>query len=322
MSTRDGVFVFSENLNLTLEMLSKGRELADKLQKELAAIIIGSGVQEQEANLTKYGADKIYVADHPTLKNFQVDTYLSILNSLVMEHNSEIILIGSTKRGKELAARLAARLKTGLIPDAFKLEISSDGELVATRTVYGGNGIAVEKCRTKPKIITVPPRAFERPSPAEKKAEIASVDVKPEAPKLEIVEIKPIEAAKVRIEEATVIVSGGRGIEKKEDFKMLEELAGLLGGFVGNTRPLAEDRKWFIEWVGLSGKKVKPNLYIACGISGMIQHIAGIRDSKVIVAINKDPEAPIFEAADYIVVGDLYQIVPALIEALKNISKR
>ncbi|MEM3551516.1 MAG: electron transfer flavoprotein subunit alpha/FixB family protein [Candidatus Bathyarchaeia archaeon] len=322
MSTHDGVFVFSENLNLTIEMLGKGREIADKLQRELAAIVMGSGVQEQIDDLAKYGADKIYVADHPTFKNFQIDACLSVLHNLVVEYNPEIIMIGSTRRGKELAARLATRLKSGLIPDAFRLEINSDKELIATRTVYGGNGIALEKSRTKPKIITVLPRAFERPRPTEKGAEIVNVDVKPEEQKLEIVEIKPVEAAKVRIEEAKVIVSGGRGIEKKEDFKMLEELAELLGGFVGNSRPLAEDRKWFTEWVGLSGKKVKPDLYVACGISGMIQHIAGIRDSKVIIAINKDPEAPIFEAADYIVVGDLYQILPALIATLKQTIRR
>ncbi|MEM1589451.1 MAG: electron transfer flavoprotein subunit alpha/FixB family protein [Candidatus Bathyarchaeia archaeon] len=320
MNTQGGVYVFSEKLSLTTEMLSKGRELADKLQKELAAIVVGYNIQEQAADLAKYGADKIYVADHPALKNFQTDASLSILNNVVIERAPEIIMIGSTKRGKELAARLAARLKTGLIPDAFRLEINEDKELVAIRTVYGGNGIAVEKSRTKPKLVTVLPRSFEKPKPVEKKTDIVKVDVKLEEPALEIVETRPVETAKTRIEDAKVIISGGRGIEKKEDFKMLEELAELLGGCVGNTRPLAEDRKWFTEWVGLSGKKVKPDLYIACGISGMIQHIAGIRDSKVIVAINNDAEAPIFESADYIVVGDLYQIIPALIEALKALK--
>ena len=140
-----------------------------------------------------------------------------------------------------------------------------------------------------------------------------------EAPKTETVEVKPVEAAAVKVEEATVVVVGGRGLEKKEDFKILESLSQLLGGQIGWTRPLAEDRKWFAgDWIGLSGHYIKPVLYIGCGISGVIQHVAGIRDSQVIVAINKDPEAPIFEMADYIVVGDLYKIVPALEAALKK----
>ncbi|MCD6241675.1 electron transfer flavoprotein subunit alpha/FixB family protein [Candidatus Bathyarchaeota archaeon] len=321
MSAFSGIWVFSENMDLTVEMLGKGKELAEKLQAELSALALGYNIEEQARDLARYGADKIYIVDSPIFKKLQVDPYLDALTKLANEHKPEIILIGSTKRGKELAARLAARLKTGLIPDAFKLEIDEEKRLIATRIVYGGNGVAVETCRTKPQIVTVPPRTFEKPKPSERKAEVVRLDVKLEEPKMEVVEVKPVEAAKARIEEANIIVSGGRGIEKKEDFKMLEELANLLGGQVGNTRPLAEDRKWFSEWVGLSGKKVKPTLYIACGISGMIQHIAGIRDSKIIVAINRDPEAPIFEVADYIVVGDLYQIIPALTEKLKQTLK-
>lgn len=321
MSTFSGVWVFSENLDLTVEMLSKGRELADKLQTELSAIVLAQNIREQVEDLARYGADKIYFMDNPIFKNLQVEPYLSALTNLASEHKPEIILIGSTKRGKELAARLAARLKTGLVPDAFRLEIDEEKRLTASRIVLGGNGIAVEICRTKPQIVTVPSRTFEKPKPSEIKAEVVNVDVKLEEPKAEVMEVKPVEATKARIEEAKVIVSGGRGVEKKEDFKMFEELANLLGAQVGNTRPLAEDRKWFSDWVGLSGKKVKPDLYIACGISGMIQHIAGIRDSKVIVAVNKEPDAPIFESADYIVVSDLYQIIPALIETLKYTLK-
>lgn len=321
MSAFSGVWVFSENLDLTTEMLSKGRELADKLQTELAAIVLGYNIKEKAEDLAKYGADKILMADNPIFKTLQVEPYLGALADLATKNKPEIILIGSTKRGKAFAARLAARLKTGLIPDAFKLEINEEKMLVAARIVYGGNGVALETCRTKPQIATVPPRTFEKPKPSDRKAEVVNVEVKVEEPKAEVLEVKPTEVAKTRIEEAKVIVCGGRGVNKKEDFKMFEELADLLGGHVGGTRPLAEDRKWFSEWVGLSGKKVKPDIYIGCGISGMIQHIAGIRDSKVIVAINKDPEAPIFEVADYAVVGDIYQIIPALIETLKNTLK-
>lgn len=316
-----GLWVFSENLDLTAEMLSKGRELADKLQTELSAIALGCNIREKVEELTKYGADKILLMDDPVFEGLRVEPYLSALTDLASTYKPEIILIGSTKRGKEVAARLAARLKTGLIPDVFNLEINQEKMLTASRIVYGGNGVAVQAFRTKPQIVTVPPRTFEKPKPSERKAEVVNVEAKVEEQKVAVLEVKPVEEAKARIEEARVVVCGGRGVNKKEDFKMFEELASLLGGQVGATRPLAEDRKWFSEWVGLSGKKVKPELYLGCGISGMIQHIAGIRDSKVIVAINKDPEAPIFEVADYAVVGDVYQIIPALIEALKQALK-
>ncbi|MGC9345326.1 MAG: electron transfer flavoprotein subunit alpha/FixB family protein [Candidatus Bathyarchaeales archaeon] len=321
MSEFKGVWVFSENSDLMLEMLCKGRELADKLQTELAAILLGCNVKDQAEDIIRYGADKVYVVDDPTFEKLQTEPYLSALTNLATDYRPEIILIGSTKRGKELAARLTTRMETGLVSDAFKLEIDENKRLTASRIVYGGNGVATETYQTKPQIATVPPRTFEKPKPTERTGQVIQVNVKLEEPKTEIVEIKPVEAAKVRIEEAKVIVSGGRGVEKKEDFKMLEDLAKLLGGQVGNTRPLAEDRKWFSEWVGLSGKKVKPNLYVACGLSGVIQHVAGMRDSKVVVAINKDPEAPIFQVADYIIVGDIYQIVPALNEALRKVLK-
>jgi electron transfer flavoprotein alpha subunit len=167
----------------------------------------------------------------------------------------------------------------------------------------------------------VPPRTFEKTTIAEKQGQVIDANITQfDAPKTETVEIKPLEAAAVKIEEAKVVIVGGRGVEKKEDFKLLENLCTTLGGNVGWTRPLAEDRKWFKgDWIGLSGHKIKPVLYVSCGVSGVIQHVAGIRDSQIIVAINKDPEAPIFEMADYIVVGDLYEIVPALEVALKRL---
>jgi len=184
--------------------------------------------------------------------------------------------------------------------------------------VYSGNAIVTATYLKKPQIATVPPRTFEKLETKEKSGEIMKFEVELEEAKSEVVGVKKIEVADVKIEEARIAVCGGRGIEKKEDFTPLEELAQLLGGQVGNTRPLAEDRRWFASWVGLSGKKIQPRLYIGCGISGMIQHVAGMRDSQVVVAINKDPEAAIFEFADYIVVGDLYEIVPAIVEALKK----
>lgn len=318
MVENKGIWVYSENYDLMLEMLGKGRELADKLQTELAAILIGNNVQEKADDLTKYGANKVYLVDNPTLARFQIEPYLSVLHNLTVNYRPETLLVGSTRNGKPLAARLAMRLETGCVPDCAKLSLDEKGRLVAERITYGGNAMAKIAFSTKPQIATVPSRTFEKLEPQERSGQVIRLDVKIEEARTEIVETKPLEMSSVKIEEADIIVSCGRGLEKKEDKVLLDELAQVLKGQVGNSRPLAEDRKWFTEWVGLSGHKVKPKLYIACGISGVIQHVAGIRDSKVILAINKDPEAPIFEVADYGVVGDLYQILPALKDALNK----
>ncbi|MCK4313920.1 electron transfer flavoprotein subunit alpha/FixB family protein [Candidatus Bathyarchaeota archaeon] len=318
MSENKEIWTFSEKHNLKLEMLGKGREIADKLQTELAAVLIGSNVQEKADELIKYGADKVYLIDNPALQRFQAEAYLSILHNLVTNYKPNILLIGSTKNGKPLAARLATRLETGCIPDCVELNVNENGRLVGKRITYGGNAIAKITLKSKPQIATIPARVFEKPEPQDRSGKVIELNVNTEEPKTEVVETKPLEASSVNIEEAEVIISCGRGLEKKEDKVLLKELAEILNGQVGNTRPLAEDRKWFTEWVGLSGHKVKPKLYMACGVSGVIQHVAGIRDSKIIVAINKDPEAPIFEVADYGVAGDLYEILPALKEALKK----
>jgi len=321
MSEHHGVWVYSENMDLMQEMLSKALELADKRQRDASALLIGHDVKSHATDLIGYGANKVYVADNPSLKDFQAEKYLSILTALTKEHKPETILIGSTRKGRELAARLATRLETGCVPDCTNLSLDEQGQVIAERTVYGGNASATHTYRTKPQIACVPARTFEKKPKAEGRGEIIDVSLTQfDAPKTETVEVKPIEAVAVKIEEAKVVVVGGRGIEKKEDFKLLENLCYALGGQVGWTRPLAEDRKWFKgEWIGLSGHKIKPVLYVSCGVSGVIQHVAGIRDSQIIVAINKDPEAPIFEMADYIVVGDLYEIVPALEAALKKL---
>ena len=318
MSENKGVWVFSEKHDLALEMLGKGREIADKLQAELAAVLIGHDVQERADELVKYGADKVYLADNPALKHFRIEAYLSVLHNLAINHKPEILLVGSTRNGKPLAARLATRLDVGCVPDCAKLSVDEHGRLVGERITYGGNASAKIAFKTKPQIATIPARAFEKPEPKDRGGQLIKLDVKVEEAKTEVVETKPLETSSTRIEDADVIISCGRGLGKKEDKALLDELATVLCGQVGCSRPLAEDRKWFTEWVGLSGHKVKPKLYIACGISGVIQHVAGIRDAKLIVAINKDEQAPIFEIADYGVVGDLYEILPALKEALKK----
>jgi len=318
LSEYEGVWVFSENQPLMLELLGKGREIADKLQTELTAIVLGSGVKEKAEEAVNYGADKVYVVDDPKLETFQAERYLSALASLTSQYKPETFLIGSTKDGKALAARLATRLNTGCVTDCLQIEVTSEKGLTARKIVYGGNAIATITWRTKPQIATVPPRTFEKPEFKERKGQIIQVDVELEEPKTEKVEVKPLEVSQVKIEEADVIVSCGRGFEKKEDLALAEELAKILNAQVGCSRPLAEDRKWFSEWIGLSGHKVKPSLYIACGISGVIQHVAGIRDSKIIVAINTDENAPIVEMADYIIVGDIHEMIPAITEAFKK----
>lgn len=319
MSEAKGVWIFSESNDLALELLGKGKELAGKMQTQLTALLLGSNIQSQTQQFIQHGADKVILVDSPKLKDFHAEPYLSALTTLAKQFSPDVILIGSTRRGKELAARLATRLETGCVPDCAKLSLNEQGNLIAERIVYGGNAAAKITFRTKPQIATVPLRTFEKPTPiTDRTGQVVPVEVQFEEAKTEIAEVKQIEASQVKIEEARIIICGGRGVEKKDDFKMLEELAHLIGGQTGNTRPLAEDRKWFSEWVGLSGHKVKPTLYVGCGVSGVIQHVAGIRDSQVIVAVNKDPEAPLAEVADYVVVGNLYEIVPALVEALKR----
>ena len=322
LSQHGEVWAFSENRDLMLELLGKGSELAQILQTKLAAVLLRHRVEKESKEFMGYGAHKVYVVDNPMLENLPSEPCISALTHLASQYKPEIFLFGSTRKGKEFALRLATRLETGCVPDCTHLSIDSNGRLLMGRVVYGGNAVATQLCRVNPQIATVPSRVFEKPLYEERGGEVIKVETKLEEPRIEVVEVKEIEAPKVKIEEAKVVVAGGRGVEKKEDFKILEELAETLGGQVAYTRPLCEDRKWFTDWVGLSGHKIKPALYIGCGISGVIQHVAGIRDSKTIVAINKDPEAPIFEITDYIVVGDLYEIVPALATALKRLLKR
>lgn len=321
MSEFRGIWVYSENMDLMLEMLTKATELAGKLKAETGALLLGHEVKAQAEQLASSGVDKVYVVDNSALKVFNSETYLSALSAVVKERKPEVIMFGSTRKGRELAARLATRLETGCVPDCTNLSVDEQGSVFSERVVYGGNASATHVFLTKPAITCVPLRTFEKHAPTGKKGEIVDIGITQfDVPRTETVEVRPLEAGGGKLEEAKVVIVGGRGIEKKEDFKILESLCYTLGGQVGYTRPLAEDRKWFRgDWIGLSGIKIKPVLYIGCGISGVIQHVAGIRDSQVIVAINKDPEAPIFEMADYIVVGDLYEIVPALEAALKKL---
>jgi len=318
MKENVSVWVYSENNNLMLELIACGRSLSDTLKIELTAVLFGDEVEGKADKLVKYGADKVFMINHPTLKESPDEICLATLTDLIVTHKPEILLIGSTKNGKELASRVAARLETGCIQDCSNLRINGEGQLITKRVVYSGNAIVTATFSRNPNIATVPLRTFEKLEPTERKGNIVKLEAKAVEPRLEVVSISKMEVTDVKVEEAPIVICGGRGIDNKEDFKPLKELAQLLEGQVSNTRPLAEDRKWFSGWVGLSGKKIKPTVYIGCGISGMIQHVAGMRDSKIVVAINKDPEAAIFEFADYMVVGDLYEIVPAIVKELKK----
>ncbi|MFO0794454.1 MAG: electron transfer flavoprotein subunit alpha/FixB family protein [Candidatus Brocadiaceae bacterium] len=306
------IFTFSEDYETAFEILAKGREITDSLQLELAAISIERYGKEE--TYIAYGADKVYSIDSEP----QADLVVDCISALINQYKPEILLIGGTKLGKEVAPRIAHRLKVGCVTDCIDFFLEQE-QLIVKRFVLGGRFITTQRFLRKPRIVTVPLRKFEKKFDKDRKGEIIKTSLQPVEPKVQIVEIKGKTPQELRIEEADIIVSVGRGLKKKEDLKLIESLAKALGGAVGCSRSVAADLKWLPEehWVGLSGHKVKPKLYIAIGISGQVQHIAGIRDARTIVAINKDPNAPIFKACDYGIIGDLYEIVPRLIEILQ-----
>jgi electron transfer flavoprotein alpha subunit len=312
------VLVYSDNKNLMLELLNKGSELAKELNKSLTAVIIGK--DEFSKDYIAHGADKVVVAE-TDIDQFKAEEYTDIIEGIVKEDGSEIILIGSNKNGKELAPRLAAKFETGCITDCTNVYLK-DKKLTAERIVYSGNAVAVEQFNTTPQIVTVPSKVFDPlPKDDKHKGEVVKKKIDVEKSSSKILKVQEMKTEGTNVEDAEIIVSCGRGFKDKNDIKLINDLAEVLKGrTVGCSRPIAADLKWLSEdhWIGLSGHKVKPKLYIAAGISGQIQHIAGMRDSGVIVAINKDPEALIFKSADYGIVGDLYEILPKLTDAIKT----
>ncbi len=312
------VLIYSNDKKLNMEMLSKGRELADELGKKVTVAVIGKSDTDPEEYI-KQGADKVFVAD-TDLESFKVEEYTEILAGIIEKTGVETILISSDKDGKELAPRLASMMDTGCVTECTDVYIE-DGNVTAERIIYSGNAVAVERFIKKPHILTVPAKLFD---PLEvddsRSGEIINEKVAYDESPSKILKVQQMECEGVNVEDATSIVSCGRGFKNKEDIKLAEELAKLLPGeTIGCSRPLSADLKWMTEdhWIGLSGHKVKPKIYIAIGISGQIQHIAGMRDSDIIVAINKDPEALIFKSADYGVVGDLYEVLPKLVDTIK-----
>ena len=307
---------------ITYEIVSEGRRLADALGQELTVVLLGSNIKDKAAELGQYGADKVLVCDDPKLDPYTTDAYVSVISGLVQEGDPAILLLGASVEGKDLSGRLAARLDVAMAQDctAFAVE---DGNLVATRPIYAGKAYAkVTYQNSFPQMGTARPNVMSVVEPdASRSADIVDADFSLDdgALKTKVVDVVKDESGKIDLTEADKIVSGGRGMKGPENYNILEELADLIGASVGASRS-AVDAGWrpHSDQVGQTGKVVSPNLYVACGISGAIQHLAGMSTSKVIVAINKDEDAPIFQKADYGVVGDLFDVVPALTEEVKK----
>ena len=318
-----GIWVFSESPQLLLELLGKGRELANNSGAELVAISKASGEEAQK--LVHQGADKVLAISDQALNQFQVDVYTDTLANLATERKPDAILIGATRNGLEFAPRLAERLKTGCVTEATKLELDADKKtLLVQRVTMGGNLTETQTSKAKPLIATIPKGLFSQLQvDTSRKGEVIAVVPKFKPPSTKLIETKPKPAKGVKLSDASIIVSFGRGVRKKEDMALIEQFAKNVGGVIGCSRPIAEDLRWLPEdqYIGLSGQKVNPKLYFALGISGQIQHLTGIRGSRVIVAVNNDPKAPIFEFSDYNVVADLYEMIPALTDAMKQSGK-
>ena len=313
--------------NVGLELLSTGRGLADKQGGKLVGIVIGSSIDSAVKSATAYGADVVIAVDGSEYKHYTTDAYAKAIYTLVEKYGPTSILIGATNTGRDLGPRLSCRLRTGLTADCTQLAIDEEsGNVAWTRPAFGGNLMATILCPDhRPQIGTVRPGVFKKGTPDEARtAEVIKEDihVAPEEIRTELLEvIKEAAGEIVDLEGAEIIVSGGRGVGGPEGFKPIRELAEALGATVGASRA-AVDAGWIAHshQVGQTGKTVGPKIYIACGISGAIQHIAGMSSSKTIIAINKDETAPIFNVADYAVVGDLFEILPILTAEIKKLK--
>ena len=315
---RDG-----EIRKITYEVASEGRRLADALGEELTVVLLGADIKDKGAELGNYGADRVLVADDPRLGTYTTDGYVAVISQLVKADDPAILLIGASSQGKDLSARLSANLGIGMAQDCTVFSVE-DGNLVATRPIYAGKAYARLTFEDSwPQMATARPNVMSINEPdTSRSAEVvdASFSLDDSSLKTKVVDVVKDESGKVDLTEADKIVSGGRGMKGPENYKILEDFADLIGATVGASRS-AVDAGWrpHSDQVGQTGKVVSPNLYVACGISGAIQHLAGMSTSKVIVAINKDEEAPIFQKADYGVVADLFDVVPALTRKFKEV---
>ena len=329
VSAYKDVWVFAEQKdgklkNVAIELLGKGRELADELHERLCAVVFGKDINDLYKTLASYGADAVYAMDTDVLSDYSSDAYRSAITILITKYKPNLLLFGATHMGRDLAPSVAAHIGLGLTADCTGLSITDDGLLLQTRPAFGGNLMAdILTPNTRPQMATVRPNVMKRPEPEEgRECEVIEEDfhIHPRNIRTEILEVitGAVEGEKP-VEEADIIVSGGRGVGAPEGFEVIRELARALKGTIGCSRPIVE-----LGWmpksrqVGQSGKTVSPTLYVACGISGAIQHKVGIRNSDIIIAINKDRQAPIFEIANLGVVGDIFKILPPLIEELRK----
>ena len=326
-----GVFVFAQQVDneltpIAFELIGKGKDLAKDLNTDVTAVLIGSDVKSLADELAEYGADKVIVVDDPELKDYRTEPYAHALASVIKEYKPEIMLVGATAIGRDLGPRVSARVKTGLTADCTVLEIGEfkgvANQLLMTRPAFGGNTIATIACPdNRPQMATVRPGVMQKlDRVAGKKAEVINYNpgFTPNNRYVEILEISKAVSNIKDIMDAKILVSGGRGVGSAENFKILEDLAEVLGGQISCSRAAVESYGMAPELqVGQTGKTVRPNVYFAIGISGAIQHVAGMEESDIIIAINKDEDAPIFDVADYGIVGDLNKIVPLLTEQIK-----
>ncbi len=335
-----GVFIFAQQVdnkinNIAYELLGKAKDLAADLSQEVTAVLIGSDVKSLADSLAWYGADRVIVVDDPELKEYRTEPYAHALSSVIEQYKPEIMLIGATAIGRDLGPRVAARIHTGLTADCTQLDIGDfplqpapgqeqrKNQLLMTRPAFGGNTIATIACPDfRPQMATVRPGVMQKRE-ADKNAkaniEECKLDFTPNNKYAEILEVVKSVSNVADIADAKILVSGGRGVGSPENFKILEELAEAIGGTVSCSRAVV-DSGWKPKemQVGQTGKTVRPHVYFAIGISGAIQHVAGMEESDIIIAINKDEGAPIFDVADYGVVGDLNQIVPELTKQIKE----
>ncbi|NLW17252.1 MAG: electron transfer flavoprotein subunit alpha [Firmicutes bacterium] len=330
LSDYKGILVWAEQSEgqvkpVTFELLGEARRLAEQLQAPVAVALLGEDMTTAAASCIHYGADRVYLVDDPRLAGFNDEIYAAVMEQVIELYKPEILLMGATTYGRSLAPRLASRLHTGLTADCTQLAIDPDSRLLLqTRPAFGGNLMATITCpRHRPQMATVRPGVMRALSPdAGGQGQIVPPPVEiPETTRIRVLEVCQTLAEDVDLTAAEVVVAAGKGVGSAANMQAIEELAQLLGGVVGATRPVV-DAGWidYSHQIGQTGKTVSPKLYIACGISGAVQHTVGMQGAETIVAINKDPEAPIFQIAHYSLVGDVMEIVQALIEELRSRS--